>query len=85
MMRLSVPARQALGRLTLPVLVVAAFAMMLLGKADMLLAERARIGLADALAPVHAMLSQPLGRMTWLDHRCRRPDRHARRQRPAAG
>lgn len=61
MIRLSVPSRQALGRLTLPVLVVAAFAMMLLGKADVVLVERARMGLADALAPIYAMASQPLG------------------------
>ncbi len=63
MIRLSVPARQALGRLTLPVLVAAAFGMMLLGKADAVLAERARMGLADALAPIYALLSQPLGRI----------------------
>ena len=34
MIRLSIQARQALARLTLPVLIVASFAMMLLGKAD---------------------------------------------------
>jgi rod shape-determining protein MreC len=62
MIRLSISTRHALARLTLPVLVVAAFALLLLGKADALLAERARMALADALAPIYAVLSAPLGR-----------------------
>ena len=41
MIRLSIPVRQALARLTLPVLMAAAFVLMLLGKADTMLAERA--------------------------------------------
>lgn len=63
MIRLSIPARQALARLTLPVLIVAAFGFMLLGKADALLAERARMALADALAPIYAVLADPLARL----------------------
>jgi len=62
MIRLSIQARQALARLTLPVLIVASFGMMLLGKADALLAERARTALADSLAPIYAVLAAPLGR-----------------------
>jgi len=62
MIRLSIQARQALARLTLPVLIVASFAVMLLGKADVLLAERARTALADGLAPIYAVLAPPLGR-----------------------
>jgi rod shape-determining protein MreC len=58
--RLSIQARQALGKLTLPVLIAAAFGLMLLGKADALLAERARMALADALAPIYAALAEPL-------------------------
>jgi rod shape-determining protein MreC len=58
--RLSISTRQALGKLTLPVLIVAAFGLMLLGKADALLAERARMGVADALAPIYAMLAGPI-------------------------
>ena len=46
MIRLSIQARQALGKLTLPVLVAATFGLMLLGKADALLAEHARMVLA---------------------------------------
>ncbi len=63
MIRLSIQARQALARLTLPVLVVASFGLMLLGKADALLAERARLGLADALAPIYAMVAEPVAQL----------------------
>jgi rod shape-determining protein MreC len=58
--RLSVPLRQALAKLTLPVFIVASFGLMLLGKADALLAERVRMAVADALAPIYAALAEPL-------------------------
>jgi rod shape-determining protein MreC len=58
--RLSIPVRQALSKLTLPVLIAAAFGLMLLGKADALLAERARMAVADALAPIYGVLAAPL-------------------------
>jgi len=61
--RLSIPARQALARLTFPVLFVAAFGLMLLGKADALLAERARMAVADALAPVYAVMAEPIAHL----------------------
>src|SRR3954454_15174425 len=61
MIRLSIQARQALAKLTLPVLIAASFGLMLLGKADALLAERARITFADALVPIYAALAEPLG------------------------
>jgi rod shape-determining protein MreC len=60
MIRLSIPARQALAKFTLPVLIVAAFGLLLLGKADALLAERTRAALADALAPIYVMVAEPL-------------------------
>ncbi|MBX6374894.1 MAG: rod shape-determining protein MreC [Acetobacteraceae bacterium] len=60
MLRLSIPLRQALARLTLPVLVAMAFGTILLGKADALLAERARMALADILAPLWAAMAEPL-------------------------
>jgi rod shape-determining protein MreC len=63
MIRLSISARQALTKLTLPVLVAAAFGLMLLGKADTVVAEHARIALDDALAPIYALLTAPLGRL----------------------
>jgi rod shape-determining protein MreC len=60
MIRLSIPARQALSKLTLPVLVMAAFGLMLVGKADTILAERLRMALNDSLGPIYALLSEPL-------------------------
>ena len=60
MIRLSIPVRQALAKLTLPVLIAAAFGLMLLGKADALLAERARMAVADALSPIYGVLAQPI-------------------------
>jgi rod shape-determining protein MreC len=61
MIRLSVQARQALAKLTLPVLFVSAFAVILLGKVDTMVADRARISLGDVLAPIYAAMSVPLG------------------------
>jgi rod shape-determining protein MreC len=61
MIHLSIQARQALAKLTLPVLIAASFGLMLLGKADALLAEDARVAFADALAPIYGVLSGPLG------------------------
>ena len=60
MIRLSIQLRQALAKLTLPVLIAASFGLMLLGKADALLAERARMALADALAPIYGLVAEPL-------------------------
>jgi rod shape-determining protein MreC len=60
MIRLSIQARQALAKLTLPVLIAASFALMLLGKADAVLEERARMALSDALAPIYVALAEPL-------------------------
>lgn len=59
MIRLSVPLKQALARLVLPLLVAASFGLMLLGKADALLAERLRVQVSDLLAPVYAVLAEP--------------------------
>ena len=56
MIRLSIPLRQALARLSLPVLIALAFGTMLLGKADAVLAERARMALADLLTPIWGAL-----------------------------
>jgi len=60
--RLSIPARQVLSKLTLPVLIAASFGLLLVGKADTLLADRARLALGDSLAPIYVVLSEPLGR-----------------------
>lgn len=63
MIHLSISARQALAKLTLPVLFAAAFGLMLLGKADTVVAEHARVALDDALAPIYAVVAPPLGRV----------------------
>ncbi len=44
-------------------LIAAAFGLILLAKADALLAYRARMALADGLAPIYAVLSEPLGQV----------------------
>jgi rod shape-determining protein MreC len=61
MIRLSVPLRQAIARLVLPLLIAASFGLMLLGKADTVIAERARTALADLIVPVYDVLSRPIG------------------------
>lgn len=60
MIRLSIPLRQALSRLTLPVLIAAAFGLMLLGKADTVVAERLRMAVADTMAPLFALVAEPI-------------------------
>lgn len=60
MIRLSIVSRQALAKLTLPVMIAASFVLLLLGKADTMLAERARVGIADVLSPIYLTLAQPL-------------------------
>lgn len=61
MIRLSIQFRQALARLTLPVLFALTFAVMLIGKADTVIVDRARISLGDSLGPLFTALAVPLG------------------------
>jgi rod shape-determining protein MreC len=63
LIRLSIPMRQALARLMLPLLMAASFGMMLLFKADLLLAEQARSSLGDVLAPIYSLIAPPLMRV----------------------
>ena len=60
MIRLSIQARQALARLTLPVLIVMSLALILLGRASPLVPERARTTLSDTMAPIYGVLAVPL-------------------------
>ena len=60
MIRLSIIARQAIARLILPVLIVLSLGLVLAGRADEELGERARMALADALAPIYGAFAQPL-------------------------
>lgn len=66
---MSIPFRQSLARLTLPVLIAASFAVMLLGRADPLLVERVRMGVDDLLVPLFAAAAGPLaeGRQALAD------------------
>jgi rod shape-determining protein MreC len=59
-LRLSIQARQAIARLTLPVLIVLSLAIMLVGRASPYVPERARTALSDALAPIYAVLAVPV-------------------------
>ena len=63
MIRPSIQTRHALARLTLPVMVIAAFGLMLVGKVDTVLVERARVAVYDASAPIYAIVAEPLARM----------------------
>jgi rod shape-determining protein MreC len=58
--RLSIPLRQALSRLSLPVLIAAALGVMLLGQADKGIVERGRMALADTLAPAFSVIAEPV-------------------------
>lgn len=53
------PVRSLWSRFAFGLLIAAAFALMLLGKADVLLVERAKTAVGDALAPVIEVLSRP--------------------------
>jgi rod shape-determining protein MreC len=64
MFRPSIQTRHAIARLTLPVTVVAAFGLMLVGKVDTVLVERARVAVYDASVPVYAALAEPLSQMS---------------------
>ena len=52
--------RAAAQRFALPLLVVVSVGLIVIGKADILLIERARTDLNDALAPVFGAIAQPL-------------------------
>ena len=60
MIRLSVPFRQALSRLTLPVMLVLSLGAALIGRADQGLADRLRGALDDVLAPAYALVTAPV-------------------------
>jgi rod shape-determining protein MreC len=58
--RLSVPLRQALSRLTLPVMLMFSIGMVLIGRADQNLSVHLRSGLDDLLAPAYVLVSGPI-------------------------
>jgi len=57
--RFAAPLRAAVARFAFLSLVAACFALMLLGKGEIVVVERARTALLDLLAPVFGVLSQP--------------------------
>jgi rod shape-determining protein MreC len=59
-MRVSAPVKAAAQRLTLPFLIFVSALFAVLGKADILLFDRARVLLADTLSPVFSVASKPL-------------------------
>jgi rod shape-determining protein MreC len=58
--RLSVPFRQALSRLTFPVMLMVSLGFILIGRADQGFADRLRAGLDDVLAPAYMLVSGPI-------------------------
>lgn len=60
MIRLSVPFRQALARLTLPVMLMLSLGVVLFGRADQGLGDRLRSGLDDVLAPAYGAVAGPV-------------------------
>lgn len=63
MLRLSIQARQALAKLSLPMLFAASLGVMLVGRTDPNLAERARMWLADGISPIYASIAAPVSEL----------------------
>ena len=57
--KLTEPNRSLIHRLTFFMLVIASFALLVLGKADIVLVERIRIAVSDATAPILSFMSEP--------------------------
>src|SRR5258707_282477 len=57
--RFAAPLKAAMARFAFLSLVAASFALMLLGKAEVVVVERARMALLDVLTPVFGVISQP--------------------------
>ena len=60
MLRLSIQARQALAKLSLPLFIAASLCVMLIGRADQSITSAARMAVADGLAPLYASVAEPL-------------------------
>ncbi len=60
MIRLSVPFRQALSRLTLPAMLMLSLGLVLIGRADQNFSDHLRAGLDDLLAPAYQLVSGPV-------------------------
>lgn len=62
--RVAQPVRSLWHRFAYAALVLAAFGLMLLGKADVVIVERARVAVTDAVTPILEVLSEPASSMT---------------------
>ncbi len=62
--RLTTPIKAWVQRFTFLFLVVGAFALMLLGKADTVLVERLRAAVGDAAAPILEFIARPIGTLS---------------------
>ncbi len=60
MIRLSIPVRQAISRLTLPVLAIVSFGLILIGKADVVAGQFLSEKLGDVVAPLYGLVQAPL-------------------------
>jgi rod shape-determining protein MreC len=60
---LTVPLRGFAHRFVYPLLILGAFGLMILGKADLVLIERLRATMADALSPILSFMSEPAARV----------------------
>src|SRR6202161_1409076 len=60
-MRLSAPVKAAAQRLTLPFLIFVSALLAILGKADVMLFDRVRVVVADAVSPLIGAIGQPDG------------------------
>ncbi len=60
MIRLSIPLRQILSRLTLPFMLMLSLGFVLIGRADQNFTDHLRSGLDDILAPAYMLVSRPI-------------------------
>jgi len=67
--RFSLPVRAAAQRIALPSLIFLSVLMVVLGKADIVLFERARTSIGDAMMPILDVIAQPLGSIAAGVHR----------------
>lgn len=64
MIRLSIPMREALEKLSLPLLMTVAFGLMVAARIDAGLADRARMAFADAVTPIYAAFTTPVEKIS---------------------
>ncbi len=71
-LRLAVPVKALTQRFAFLFLILAAFGLMMLGKAETLLVERVRTGVVDVVAPIMDVLSRPASKIAQFVHDVRK-------------